>query len=203
MRLGVFGGTFDPPHLGHLLVATDALELLRLDRILLVPNSVQPLKGSAHAAPAERLQMLRLMIGGDTRFEVEPCELQRSGLSYTVDTLEDLASRYPGAKLFFLVGADAARTFQQWRNPERILGLATLTIVNRVDEGIGTADPAGVVAATPLGLPDGAITVATRIIDISSSEIRDRVRKGLPIRGFVTDPVDRYIAEQRLYRQGN
>ncbi len=201
VRLGVFGGTFDPPHLGHLLTATDALEQLSLDRILLVPNAVQPLKGAAQASPGERLEMVRLLAGNDTRFQVESIEVDRDGLSFTVDTLEELASRYAGARLFFLAGADVLTSFHKWRNTARILELATLVVLSRAAPRESTADSAASMRALD-GLPEGAITVTTRIIDISSSEIRARVKRGLPIHGFVTETVERYIVERALYKQG-
>ena len=200
VKLGVLGGTFDPPHLGHLLTATDALEHLSLDRILLVPNFVQPIKGAAQATPQDRFEMLRLLVSGDPRFEVKTLELERKGPSFSVDTLEQLSREYAGAQLFFLLGSDAFSTFREWRNPSRIMELATLAVLSRSDGSSSGAGSAAFVEAHDL--PAGAITLASRIIDISSSEIRKRVRTGMPIRGFVPEAVEKYIAEKALYRQG-
>ena len=187
MRLGIFGGSFDPPHVGHLLVATDSVEALRLDRLIFVPAAVQPLKVGQSAADARhRLAMVRLLVDDDARFAVDPIEMHREGLSYTVETLAAFADRHPDAERFFLAGTDVLGSLAQWREPRRVLQLATLAVMQRKGEG-------GQV-------PDGAIRVETRRVDVSSTEIRERVRKGRTIRGFVPDAVAAYIEAQRLYR---
>ena len=189
MRLGVFGGTFDPPHTGHLLVASDAFEALSLDRLLFVPAYTQPLKRGRHAAdPGQRLEMARRLVDGDLRFSVDEIEIARAGLSYTVDTLAVFAERWPDATRFFLAGADVLRSFAQWREPERIRELATLVLLQRSD-----ADP-------PPSSDADWMKLATRRIDISSTEIRDRVRAGRSIRGFVPAAVADFIAAEGLYR---
>ncbi len=138
MRLGIFGGTFDPPHVGHLLAASDAYEHLALDRLVLVPAAAQPLKAGRTTARAEdRLAMVRLTAGNDPRLETDSVEVDREGLSYTVDTLEEFSRRFPSAELFLLVGADVLSTFGQWRQPHTILELATLAVLRRADsEGV-------------------------------------------------------------------
>lgn len=189
VRIGIFGGTFDPPHVGHLLAASDAWELLNLDRVLFVPTAAQPLKGGAEvASPADRLAMVRLLVAGDPRFEVEPMEALRGGLSFTVDTVRALRERWPAgtADLFLLLGTDAAAQFPRWREPAAIMALAEVVVLTRLD-GPGAA-------------PDGMRVAGTRRIDISSTEIRERVRGGRPIRGFVTEGVAGYIGRQGLYR---
>ncbi len=189
MRLGILGGTFDPPHLGHLLAAVDAVERLTLDRLVLVPAAVQPLKMGLATAPAkDRLAMAKLLIEGDPRFEVDAMEIDRSGLSFSVDTLEMFAERYPLADRFFLVGQDVLRTFDRWREPERVRALATLAVLTRDDQ------------AWPLALPEGAVAVASRRIDVSSTEIRARAAAGRSLRGFVPESVAAYIAAHGLYR---
>lgn len=193
MRLAIFGGSFDPPHVGHLLVGADAFEQLELDRIVLVPAATQPLKaGRAVASAAQRLAMVRLLVEGDTRFEVSTVEVDRSGLSFTVDTLNHFAGQYPAAERFLLLGADVLSTFAQWREPDRILQLARPVVLERQGDGLPTL-PAGVDANALRRLP-------TRRVDVSSTEIRERVRVGKPIRGFVTDNVAAYIALNGLYR---
>lgn len=189
MRLGILGGTFDPPHLGHLLAAVDAVERLALDRLVLVPAATQPLKRDAESAPAEhRLAMTRLLVGGDGRFEVDALEIERAGLSFSVETLAAFAERFPSAERYFLVGMDVLRTFDRWREPEKVLALATLAVLTRDDRG-----------ARPT-LPPGAVEVASRRVDVSSTEIRARVAAGRSLRGFVPDPVAAYIAAHGLYR---
>ena len=193
MRLAIFGGSFDPPHVGHLLVAHDALDQLELDRVVLVPAATQPLKvGRAVASAEQRLSMIRLLVEGDDRFEVSTVELDRAGLSFTVDTLNHFAGQYPAAERFLLLGADVLATFSQWREPERILELAQTVVLERQ----GDAAP-----ALPSGVAENALRrLPTRRVDVSSTEIRERVRARKPIRGFVTDNVAAYIARTGLYR---
>jgi nicotinate-nucleotide adenylyltransferase len=186
-RVGIFGGTFDPPHIGHLLVAMDATDALQLDRLLWIPAATQPFKVGATEASAEhRVAMVERTIEGERRFAVEPMEVNRKGLSFTVETLEALAIREPSVKWVLLLGADAANQFAAWRDPERIRELAEIAILDRPGSAM-------------LELP-GAIRLATRQIDISSTEVRARVRAGRSIKGFVTDAVAAYIAESGLYR---
>ena len=190
MRIGVYGGTFDPPHVGHLLLACDALESLRLERVTFVPSSTQPLKADspALASPPDRLEMVRLATAGDERYTVEGAEIEREGLSYTVDTLELLSRRSSGAELFLLMGEDSLATFERWRSPERIRELATIGVMSR---GKGAVNGAR---------RDGVLDVSTRRIDVSSTEIRARVHSGKSIRGFVPEAVEEFIRSRRLYR---
>jgi nicotinate-nucleotide adenylyltransferase len=136
VRLGLLGGTFDPPHVGHLLAAVDALEALALDRLVLVPSGEQPLKvGEVTATAAQRLAMVRLLVGDQPSLAVDPIEIERGGLSFTVDTLAAYAERHPTAERFFLVGADVLTTFDKWREPERVLRLARLVVLQRAVDG--------------------------------------------------------------------
>lgn len=191
MRLAIFGGSFDPPHVGHLLAASDACDQLALDRLIFVPAATQPLKaGMAGATADERLEMVRLLVAGDSRFEVSSVELDRGGLSYTVDTLAHFATLYPHAERFLLLGTDVLGSFARWKEPERIVTLARPVLLARQSE----AD-----AELPAALRD-VRRLPTRRIDVSSTEIRDRIRAGKPIRGFVTDAVAACIARGGLYR---
>ncbi len=189
MRLGLFGGTFDPPHVGHLLAASDAHEALSLDRLIWIPAGQQPFKaGEVHGSPAQRAEMLEAMVAGDERFAVDRLEIERGGLSYTVETLDEYARRYPGAERMLLVGADLVGQLPQWRDAARLATLAEIVVLER-DAGEESA---------ALVLPSRRL--ATRRVDVSSTEIRERCRRGLPINGFVTDAVSRYIAAAGLYR---
>ena len=201
MRLGIFGGTFDPPHNGHLLAATDAAEALALDVLWFVPNATQPLKGAGHGSPRQRLEMVTLLANDESRFGVDAVEIEREGLSYTVDTLADFARRFPDASRFLFVGADVTGSFDQWREPGRIRELAELVILDRATAPAGEAPMPPVSEAGDIreGL-SGARWLRTRRVDISSTEIRDRVRQGKSIRGFVPDAVAEYIAASKLYR---
>lgn len=187
MKFGLFGGTFDPPHLGHFLAAVDATETLGLDRLAWIPAATQPLKAEVDSAGAvHRLAMTRLVAAADPRFAVETLEMDRGGLSFSVDTLRAFRELHPGAALFLLLGADAAALLPKWREPESIRALAEIVVLTR-----GGDNPR---------LPDGVRTIATRRMDISATEIRARVRGGRSIRGFVPDAVADYIAAHGLYR---
>jgi nicotinate-nucleotide adenylyltransferase len=140
------------------------------------------------ASPEHRLAMVRLLVGGDPRFSVDPIETEREGLSYTVETLAAFAERYPESERYFLVGTDVLASFARWREPDRVLRLARVAVMHRDgDDG-------------QVQVPDGAVYVETRRVDVSSTEIRERVRTGRAIRGFVPEAVEAYIATQRLYR---
>jgi len=192
VRIGIFGGTFDPPHLGHLLVAIDAFEALALDRLVFVPTGRQPLKADVTTAPgAARLAMTRRLVGDDARFAVDAMEIERDGLSFTIDTLHAFAARDPEAERYFLLGADAWRSFPRWRSPDEIMRLATVVVLTRGGEPIG---PAASGLRAPRVLP-------TRRIDISSTEIRSRIRAGLSLRGFVPEAVRDYIEANGLYHE--
>lgn len=192
MRVGIFGGTFDPPHVGHWLAAVDAYEALELDRLVFVPAAQQPLKVGERSAPAaDRLAMVRAMAAGDPRFEVDPIEIDRQGLSFTVDTLEAYRRRPGVGELFFIVGADVMASFNRWREPDRVQQLATLVVLRRDSDAVT--------------LPEGvtALVLESRRVDVSATEVRARVRAGRPVRGFVSDAVASYIATAGLYSQRN
>jgi len=190
MRIGLLGGSFDPPHTGHLLAASDACEALALDRVVLIPTGTQPLKaGQQVTAGDQRLAMTGLLIGNDARFAVDSIEIDRGGLSYTVDTLAVLAERWTDAELFWLVGTDVTATFAKWREPARIGQLATVVVLQRTGEQPNLA-----------AMPATTRVLSTRRVDVSSTEIRQRVAEGKSIRGFVPEAVADFIAAQRLYR---
>ena len=194
-RLGLLGGTFDPPHLGHLHLAYSAIEQLDLDRVVLVPARRQPLKaGTEIAEPRHRVAMARLLAAHDSRLSVDPIETERAGLSFSIDTVRSYRASHPAAELTFLMGEDTAATLPQWREPAALSGLARLVVLTRGIAG-NEAGP----------LPGGVHVerVATRRIDISATEIRARVRAGLPLRGFVTDEIAAYIVAHGLYRTTN
>ena len=186
MRIGIFGGTFDPPHVGHLIAALDACDLLRLDRLVFVPAAAQPLKrADAAASPEHRAAMVELVAALDQRFSVDRLEVDRGGLSFTVDTLRALRVKWPEPawQLVLLLGADAAAQFGKWRDPEGVRSLATVAVLTR-----------GAPAEAP-----GFAVVPSRRVDVSSTEVRERVGAGKAICGLVTDPVAAYIAAHGLY----
>lgn len=187
MKIGLFGGSFDPVHHGHLIVGQAAAEALDLDELRFVPAREQPFKLGQHAAPAaDRAAMLELAVQGAPRLSVERLELERPGPSYTVDTLRALVARHPGAALTLLLGADAARELEDWHEAGALPGLARIVVFAR-----------GSTAVPDSGLIAGVVEVPR--IEISATEIRGRVRAGLPIRYWVPDAVARYVAQHRLY----
>jgi nicotinate-nucleotide adenylyltransferase len=195
-RVGILGGTFNPPHIGHLLCAQEARHALLLDRVVLMPANLPPHKVLAEdPGPERRLEMCRLACDGEDWLEVSRSELDRSGPSYTVDTLREIHAQAPGDELTFIVGGDMAATLPQWREPEAILGLATLAVAER--DGVerellraGLARLEGGERVTFVDIPR---------VDVSSSMVRERVRERRPIRHLVPDAVVRYIEDEGLY----
>lgn len=185
MRLGVFGGTFDPIHVGHLAIAQAALECVPLERVLFVPARRSPLKERGpFALEADRLAMLRLAVEDEPRFEVSTLELEREGLSYTVDTLELLQGR---GDLYLIMGADAVSEFHRWRDPERIRDLAVLLVASRP-------------GAPALPQDDRLVAFDAPLLDISSRELRARAARGRSLRYLVPDRVWEHLEAQGLYR---
>lgn len=180
MRLGIFGGSFDPPHVGHFLAALDAAERLELDRVVWIPAAQQPLKtGAPHQATAEqRYAMVAASVAHVPLFQASRIEIDRPGLSYTVSTVEAFAREYPDAERILLVGEDAWARFAEWREPERIRTLVRVEVLARRDDS----------------------GFAGRVIEVSSSEIRARVKAGKSVRGFVLDAVAEIIESEGLYR---
>jgi len=204
MRIGVFGGSFDPVHQGHLIVAECCREQARLDRVLFVPAATQPHKQDRQlAAPHQRVDMLRLATGGHDAFDVSTIEIDRGGVSYTVDTLAALAAAHPGDVLCLILGPDALAGLPTWREPERIVAAADLVAVER--ESID--DVAALVAEPRLAAllgPDRAAAIAAHrvrvpAIGIRSSDLRAAIAAGRSIRYRTPRAVDRFIASHGLY----
>jgi nicotinate-nucleotide adenylyltransferase len=186
MKLGVFGGTFDPPHLGHLVVAQEVHFRLGLDTVLWVPAAIPPHKTGQAITPGPiRLEMVRAAIRGDDRFQASDMELRRDGPSYTVDTLRQLRDERPDDALFLIVGADQLAELSTWREPEAILELATLVGFARDGEAPGA--------------PEGARIVAVPRLDISSTAVRARWARGEPVRYLVHRDVEAIMERERLY----
>jgi nicotinate-nucleotide adenylyltransferase len=192
MKIGFLGGSFDPIHLGHLVVAQDTLEGLGLDRVDFVPAAVSPLKGrQLTATAAQRLEMVRLAIKGDARFGVQDLELRRGGTSYTVDTVRELRALYPGAALFWAIGADQLARLAEWKEIGELVRLVEFALLARP----------GVAEAVPPQIPGLRVRrVAGHEVAISSSELRERANRGLPLWPFVPLKVAAFIESQSLYR---
>jgi len=195
-RVGILGGTFDPVHLGHLIVATELRHALDLDRLLIVPAGRPPHKTAQEVADDDdRLAMLRLATAAAPDLEVSTLDLDQGGLSYTADLLVRLRENLGEAELWFLMGNDSLRDFPNWHEPRRILELARLGVAARLGAPV---DLEQVYAAVP-NARGRVRLVATPLIGISSREIRRRLRDGEPIRYQVPRAVERYIRERGLY----
>lgn len=199
MRLGVLGGTFDPPHVGHLILAEEARTRLDLRKVLFVPAGDPWRKAAQEVTAAEhRLAMVRLMLGSDPHFEVSTLEMERAGPSYTVDTLEALHQQHgPGLELYFIVGEDALHDLPHWKEPARILSLARLAVARRpASEGWFDADLEAIVP----GLSERVVPLPMPTVEISSTHLRERARAGLSLRYLVPLGVEEYIRRHGLYR---
>jgi nicotinate-nucleotide adenylyltransferase len=198
MRLGIFGGTFDPVHYGHLLLAEQCREQCRLDEVWFLPAGIPPHKVSqAVASGPARAEMLDFAVAGHERFRVDRRELKKEAPAFTVETLAELCAEDGARELFFLMGADSLRDFPTWREPARILELATLAVVNRGDAALPEIEP----LLRPFG-PDGTsrVKVVTMPgVDLSSSDIRRRVHSGLSIRYMTPRAAECYIELNGLY----
>ena len=188
LRLGIYGGTFDPVHHGHLILARDALEQLRLDAILFVPCGQSPFKHrKPNVTDAQRLALLRLAVKGNGKFWLSRCEIDRPPPSYAYDTALEIREAFPRAELFWLIGGDQLADLGKWHRADDLRGLVTFVLLPRKD-----ADAAA--------LPEGVLSLPQpRQIDISATEIRHRVKSRLPIDHLVPPPVAAYIERQGLY----
>jgi nicotinate-nucleotide adenylyltransferase len=191
MNVGLFGGTFDPPHIGHLLVAEHAREILGLDRLVMIPAATSPHKRERTLTPAEhRLAMVRIAVAGVSHIEVSDAEVRRGGVSYSIDTLQMMQREYAGADLTLIIGMDNVADFGTWRDPEGILSIARVAVLTRP----GFQTPERV---------DGYVRrmqmCAVPEIDIASRDIRRRVREGRSIHWMVPAEVEHYIHRHGFY----
>jgi nicotinate-nucleotide adenylyltransferase len=196
LRVGILGGAFNPPHVGHLVCAQEAVVQLELDKLVLMPVGQAPHRELEQDPGAEaRLEMVELAAGDDDRFEVSRAELDRSGPSYTVDTLRELRASSPDDELFLILGGDQAAALPGWHEPEEVLALATVAVVERTNW-----------SRNAIGIKVGRLRGAERIryldmpiVQVSSSLVRRRVAEGRPIRYLVPDKVAGYIESHGLY----
>ena len=198
--IGILGGSFNPIHVGHLILAQDAAEKFELDRVYFVPSANPPHKPAETLAPAEhRAAMIEAAIEGDARLALSRCELEREGVSYTIDTVRDFAAHFPGAALRFIIGADTLPELKSWRAIRELLTLCEFVTLARPGfrpESLGDAQ---------IGLPPPwperlrARIACGHVVEVSSTDIRMRLAEGLSIRYLVPSPVEMYICEHRLY----
>lgn len=191
MDVGLFGGTFDPPHVGHLVAGLDAREHLGLDRIVFLPARRSPFKPADEGTSAEdRLTMVQLAVAGDPGFGVSRVEMDREPPSYTVDTLRHLATEQPAVRWTLLVGVDQWASFARWREPQEIGRLARIGVLTREGQDPGAVDP---------GVDVDWVRVPVTRIDISSSALRERLRRGRSVRYLVPESVREFIESKELY----
>ncbi len=203
MNIGILGGSFDPIHAGHLLLAESARERLGLDRVLLIPAASPPHKPGGRLAPAaRRLAMVRAAVRGRPGLEADGREIRRGGISWTVDTLRSLRAEFPRARLFLIVGSDTLPDVARWREPAVIYRLATLAASRRA--GAPEAPLRGVPVRDGRGrrLTPRVVAVEMPAVGISASDLRERVRTGRSIRWRTPEAVERYIRRHGLYRTG-
>jgi nicotinate-nucleotide adenylyltransferase len=193
--VGILGGTFDPIHLGHLAAAEAARDCARLDRVLLVPTGQPPHRPAAHAPPRHRLEMCRLAVAGRKGLEVSDVEVQRTGPSYTADTLRRLRSLNPGDEHLLVLGWDAAREIRSWHEPQAVLELAPLVILARPGLALPTQD-----RLVEAGLDPARVQLCGQVTpDIGATQIRRRAAHGENLAGLVDPAVEAYIAAHQLY----
>ena len=204
MRIGVFGGSFDPIHYGHLLLAEQCREQAQLDKILFIPAAVSPLKESGPvASDRQRIEMVSLAIAGHSSFEISTIEIDRGETSFTVDTLAELkSSEYADDQLFLLIGQDSLATFDRWKEPQKICDLAMLLVVARPNRGNEAVD---LKALEPFATDEQldqiqSFAFQSRLIDISSTDIRQRVAAGRSIRFLTPRSVEKYMETAKLYQ---
>jgi len=184
-QIGILGGTFDPPHIGHLMIAEEVRHALRLDEIWFVPSADPPHKDIAHATTEERIDMVRLMTAHEPAFKLNTIEINRGGKSYTYDTISDLKTLYPNDKFYFIIGADMVEYLPHWYNIDELMKRVTFVGVKRVGYTLNTSYP--------------IITVDVPLFEVSSSDIRNRIATGRPIKHLICDSVYSYIKERGLY----
>ena len=198
-RLGILGGTFDPPHIAHLVMADQACGQLNLARVLFVPAGQPPHKLDRAFSPVEhRVAMIQLAIAGDARFRLSRVDLDRPGPHYTSEMLALLRAVHPQAELYLLIGSDALRDLLTWHDPARVIAQARLAVMRRP----GAEPDLSVLEAALPGIAARMDWVDAPWLDVSSTDIQRRVQAGLVIRYLVTRAVERYIVEQGLYRCG-
>jgi nicotinate-nucleotide adenylyltransferase len=183
-KIGIYGGTFDPIHHGHLILAREAREQLNLDRVIFVPAAASPFKDTPQTAATDRLAMIECAIAGEPGFAVDSLELNRPPPSYTIDTVENIRAREPNAELFYLIGQDNVSGLPEWHRFNDLQKVVQFVVLDRTGQK-----------------PDHSCIVVRRLIDISATEIRNRVARGHSIRYLVPAAVEEMIRSRRLYQE--
>ncbi len=186
-KIGILGGTFNPPHIGHLILAEEAEEQLGLDKVFFIPTNKPPHKGEDQLNPRQRLRMTQLVTEDNPSFEALDIEIKRKGVSYTVDTLGQLQKKYPKSNLYLIIGSDLANSFDKWRQPDKIKKLAEVIAAPRKGIPLQARNQFKIIDITQIG--------------ISSSQIRKRLKKGRTIKYLVPKKVESYIKKNNIYKR--
>lgn len=196
-RIGIMGGTFDPVHNGHLVIAKSVAEQLDLDRVLFIPAGNPNFKQRQKLAPAaDRAHMVALAIEGEALFELDLCEVERLGVTYTADTLEELTRRYEGAQLFFIMGTDSAITLPDWRRAADVARLCTIVVAKR--PGQSTQHVRDALAASPIDFDIVYLDVPQ--VDVSSTQLREQIAQGQDVSDMIPPSVATFLVETGLYQ---
>lgn len=203
-RIGILGGTFDPPHNAHLILAQHAYEQLHLDTVLFVPAGIPPHKDTTRTTAEDRLAMLGSVLADNPHFEISRVDVDRPGPHYTIDTIRILQEQNPDGELFFIMGGDVFRDLPNWERPQEMFATAKLAVAVMRRPGVDGHDlrPNMHEGIIP-GLRDHTIMLTSPLIEFSSTEIVDRLTKGKSVRYMVPQPVLKYIAEHNLYQEND
>ena len=187
MKIGILGGAFNPPHIGHLILANEIFEKLKLDKVFFIPTNISPHKEGDGPSASDRLQMTKLAVADSKNFEVLNLEIKRGGTSYTIDTVNELKNKYPGDELYLIIGSDLANDFSTWKDFESLRKISKIVVGHR--------------QSYPLAREDDFIILDITQIDLSSSHIRELIRENKSIDELVTKEVLEYINQYNLYRK--
>ncbi|MCK4912376.1 MAG: nicotinate (nicotinamide) nucleotide adenylyltransferase [Candidatus Omnitrophica bacterium] len=186
MKIGILGGTFNPPHVGHLTIAQDILDSLGLDKVVFIPTNTSPHKNNNGVSGQIRLEMVKLATSGNKAFEVLDLEIERGGTSFTIDTVRELKKKYPEDEIYLIIGSDLANEFSSWKDHEDIKKEVKVVVANRKEYPLEKRTP--------------YLVVDIRQIELSSSQIRELVKSQSSIKGLVKEAVESYIQERSLYK---
>jgi nicotinate-nucleotide adenylyltransferase len=186
MKIGILGGAFNPPHIGHLVLATQILERVKLDKVFFIPTNISPHKESENVSADDRLKMVQLAVSDNKAFKVLDLEIKRGGVSYTIDTIKELKSKYPGDEFYLIIGSDLANNFSSWKDSKELDRIAKIVVAQRDNY--------------PLKIENDFIVVNITQIDLSSSQIRELIKKEKPIDKLVPAKVLDYIKKHKLYK---
>ena len=187
MKIGILGGAFNPPHIGHLVLANESLEKLNLDKVFFIPTNISPHKEAGGPSASDRLKMAQLVVADNENFEVLDLEIKRGGTSYTIDTVRELKKKYPADEFYLIVGSDLANDFSTWKDFETLRRIGKIVVANR--------------QSYPLTREDDFILLDITQIDLSSSQIRELIKNKKPIDELVTKEILDYIKQHKLYEE--